>query len=331
MTNPVVFIVGCPRSGTTLLRHIVSAHPDITITPEAHWIPLFFEEEKGVTPQGTITPEFVDQLLEHPKFALFRLPNEEVRALVSNEYRQSYASFITRIFDLYGQKQGKTLVGNKTPDSARRMHTLHTLWPEARFVHLIRDGRNVALSLMSWPRVVQKRPGTFSTWKDNPVSTAAMWWELNVRSGRESGRTLDPGLYFEMRYESLIANPEQECHALCRFLGLPFSDAMLRHQDLKPGHGRKVTAKRDWQPITTGMRDWRSEMTPEQVERFEAAVGDLLDELDYPRVVPRDENRFLEGASKTRSTLMKYPDWSGVRNPSPVAGGGAIEQAQYQL
>jgi hypothetical protein len=331
MANPVVFIVGCPRSGTTLFRHIISAHPALTITPEAHWIPLFFEEKRGLTAEGMITPQFVDRLLEHPKFALFRLPADEVRTLAENGPAQSYASFLTRIFDLYGQKQGKALVGNKTPDAARKIYLLHALWPEARFVHLIRDGRNVALSLMTWSRVAQKRPGTFSTWKDDPVSTAGMWWELNVRRGREGARLLDPAMYHEVRYESLILRPEQECRALCAFLGLPFHDSMLRHQDTKPGVGPKVTAKRDWQPITAGMRDWRSDMTPEQVERFEAAVGDLLDELGYPRAVPRAENRYLHDASRIRSVLMNYPDWSGVRNPSPVAIGGAIEKPCYQI
>ena len=325
--NPYVFIVGCPRSGTTLLRHIVSAHPEITITPEAHWIPLIFEERKSLTPEGMITPALVDQLLEHPKFALFRLPEEQVRVLGGNGHSQSYASFLARIFDLYGEKQGKALVGNKTPDSARRMHTLHALWPKARFVHLIRDGRNVALSLMNWSRVAQKRPGTFSTWKEDPVSTAAMWWELNVRRGREGAKTLDPNLYYEIRYESLIATPEQECRALCAFLGLHFHDAMLRHQDAKPGIGPDVRAKRDWQPITTGMRDWRSEMTLDEVERCEAAVGDLLDELGYPRAVPRAANQHLEDASKTRSVLMTYRDWSPGNNASLDAMGGGIGKA----
>jgi hypothetical protein len=156
-----------------------------------------------------------------------------------------------------------------------------------------------------------------------------LWWELNVRRGREAARTLDPGAYHEVRYESLIANPEQECRALCAFLDLPFDDAMLRHQDERPGLGPKVSAKRDWQPITTGMRDWRSEMSPEQVERFEAAVGELLDELGYPRVVPRAKNRNLEDAGRTRSLLMEYPDWSCVGSSSPGAIGGDIDRACY--
>jgi len=64
----------------------------------------------------------------------------------------SYASFLTAIFDLYGRMRGKDLVGNKTLDLVRKIDTLHSLWPKARFVHLLRDGRDVALSLMHWPR-----------------------------------------------------------------------------------------------------------------------------------------------------------------------------------
>src|SRR2546422_5658746 len=211
MTNPVVFIVGCPRSGTTLLRHIVSAHPQIVITPEAHWIPLWFEKRIGLTPKGLVTVELISELLAHTKFALFRLGREELLTLAGSGEPISYASFVTGIFDLYGKKRGKKLVGNKTPDSVRRMDFLHALWPHARFVHLILDGRDVALSLRAWPRVTQKRPGTLPTWKDDPVSTAALWWELNVRRGREGGRLLGSGLYHELRYESLIANPAEEC------------------------------------------------------------------------------------------------------------------------
>src|SRR5689334_3439839 len=107
MTNPVVFIVGCPRSGTTLLRHIVSAHPKMLITAEAHWIPLWYENRKGLTPEGLVTPALISELLAHPKFALFHLPPEEVRGLTRNGEPMSYASFVTAIFDLCGRRRGK--------------------------------------------------------------------------------------------------------------------------------------------------------------------------------------------------------------------------------
>lgn len=303
MANPYLFIVGCPRSGTTLFRHIVDAHPQMTITPEAHWIPRFFEERRGLSREGMVTPELIRHLLENPKFAHFRICRDDLLTLMSNGQPMSYATFVTGIFDLYGKAQGKALVGNKTPDSARRIRTLHTLWPEVRFVHLIRDGRDVALSFMNWSKVLQKKPGNFSTWKEDPVSTAALWWELNVRCGRRASEWLPPELYYEILYESLIANPAEECAALCDFLEIPYDDVMLRFHEGRNGNRADMAADPAWQPITPGLRNWRSQMTAEDVERFEAVVGELLDELGYPRVVSRLRPESLEGASKIRDLL----------------------------
>jgi hypothetical protein len=306
MTKPYVFIVGCPRSGTTLLRHIVGAHPQIAITPEAHWIPLWFEERKGLTPEGLVTPDLIDLLLEHSKFANFRIGREDLLALVETDARRlSFASFVAGIFGLYGKAQGKALVGNKTPDSVRRIRTLHTLWPEARFVHVIRDGRDVVLSLMNWSKVRQKKPGTFPTWKDDPVITAALWWELNVRSGLQAARWLGPELYYEMLYESLVVNPAEECAALCAFLDLPYDEAMLRFYETRARNEPGVAADQPWRPITAGLRDWRSQMPAANVEKFEAAAGELVDELGYPRGVSNPRPGSLESASRIRNLLAQ--------------------------
>src|SRR5215471_5833690 len=170
MTNPYVFIVGCPRSGTTLLRHILSAHPALVITPEQLWIPDWYEKRVGLTPDGAVSPALVAELLATPKyarkFAKLRLAPERLQSLLEGDGPISYASFITGMFDLYGSARGKKLVGNKSPDFVRRMGTLQALWPHTRFVHLIRDGRDVALALMNWPKIQSTKPGTFPTWKD---------------------------------------------------------------------------------------------------------------------------------------------------------------------
>jgi len=282
---------------------MVNAHPQIAITPEAHWIPRFFEERRGLTPGGIVTPDLIQQLLEHPKFANFHMRPQDLLGLIVKECPMSYASLITGIFDLYGQARGKALVGNKTPDSVRKLRTLHILWPETRFVHLIRDGRDVALSFMKWPKLLQKKPGNLSTWKDDPFSTAALWWEFNVRCGLRAFEWLDPKLRYEMRYESLIANPGKECAALCEFLKLPYDESMLRfHED------REEIASGDpmnpaWQPITSGLRDWRTQTSEENVERFEAVAGELLDELGYVRAFPCPRPESLEAASRIRNAI----------------------------
>ena len=294
--NPYVFIVGCPRSGTTLLRHILMAHPQITITPESHWIPVWFEERKGLTPDGMVTSQLIGLLLEHPRFARLRIGREELAGLMADGHPLSYSAFVTGILDLYGKRKHKLLVGTKTPQYVRRMPTLHSLWPRARFVHLIRDGRDVWLSLASWSKTPQTRLALLPTWKDDPVSTGALWWESNVRLGRESGKSLGPGLYYEVRYESLVAHPREECEALNAFLGLPYDDAMLRFDETQ-------TKRKERRPITPGLRDWRTQMSGDDVERFEAMAGDLLDELGCPRAFPRLRPGRLEDASRIRARV----------------------------
>src|SRR3712207_6135656 len=151
--NPYVFIVGCPRSGTTLLQRMVDAHPDIAITRQSRFIPNYYEKRKGLTPDGLVTPDLVDRLIEERRFKNLQIDREELESLAgSGEQEVSFESFVAGIFDHYGKVQGKRLVGDKTPRYVRSIPTLHELWPEARFVHIIRDGRDVCLSMMNWKK-----------------------------------------------------------------------------------------------------------------------------------------------------------------------------------
>jgi hypothetical protein len=303
-TNPYVFIVGCARSGTTLLQRMLDAHPDLAVIHETHWIPKWYERRKGVTPEGLATPELVRRLAEYHRFAGWRIGREELERLVANGEPVPYPSFVAGFFDLYGKERGKRLVGDKTPRYVRNLPTLHELWPGARFVHLIRDGRNVALSATNW-RKSYKLARRFPTWREDPTTTAAVWWEWLVRLGRQDGNPLGPNLYHEVRYESLVSEPAKACQKLCSFLGLPYDDAMLHFHKGREKAGSDLDAKGAWLPVTRGLRDWRSEMPAEEVERFEAAAGDLLDEVDYPRAFPHPSRGALERAREIRASFRR--------------------------
>ncbi len=307
--NPYVFIVGCPRSGTTLLQRIVNAHAQVAITPESHWIPRLYEKPWALNPEGVVEHKLVRELGAHPKFARLGIGRQELKKLEKlskNGHHLTYASFVTALFDLYGKVQGKSLVGDKTPDYVRRIRTLHSLWPEARFVHVIRDGRDVCLSMGEWTKIHPK-PGDFTTWKEDPVSTVAWWWGHNVQLGRDAGRPLGPGLYYELRYEALVASPREECERLCGFLGLHFDEAMLRFHDDRDRPDPGLEQKRAGLPVTAGLRDWRYQMPAGELERFEAVAGETLDELDYPRGATCPRPEALEHAERVRYVLAQDP------------------------
>jgi hypothetical protein len=279
--NPFLFIVGCPRSGTRLLGRLVGAHPEIAVVHEARFVPGWFVHRRGLTADGHVTREFVDLLADFPRFEQLRVERDELERLVREDGELHYADLVSALFELHGRAEGKRLVADKTPRYVRHIPTLHALFPRARFIHLIRDGRDVFLSVSNWKKVVERGGlvARFPTWTEDAASTAALWWERLVRLGREDGAALPPELYHELRYEQLVTDPARACRELCDFLGVAYDEAMLHFSESVdsslPGQ--------DSRPPTPGLRDWRAQMPADDVERFEAAAGELLDELGYAR------------------------------------------------
>jgi hypothetical protein len=303
--NPYVFITGSPRSGTTLLRRVVDAHSRVAVAPETHWIPGFYKDRVGLTPEGEVTEELLGRLAAHPKFGHLGMTPGRLRGLLVPGEQLSYADLVGRIFDAYAGDRGKPLAGDKTPNYVRQIHVLHALWPPAKFVHLIRDGRDVCLSLLGWTRKAARMAELFPTWAEDPVTTAALCWERDVRQGSEKGSPLGPGLYCEVRYEELVRRPAEEAARLCAFLGVAYEEGMLEfhHGRTRPEPG--LSAKEAFLPITPGLRDWRTQMPRGDLERFEAAAGPLLDELGYPRGCPLPGLAARSRAERLREELTR--------------------------
>jgi hypothetical protein len=319
--NPYVFFVGCPRSGTTLLRRIGDAHPELAIIGELHWVPRLWERRVGITQDGIVTRELLDVLLSDRRFRKLDLDAEVVAELVEDRRPKHFASFVTEVFDLHGQVKGKSFVGEKTPGYVRVLPTLHSLWPHARIVHLIRDGRDLALSLQDRTRS-ERAAWRLPTWDEDPVTTAAIYWEWNVRLGREAGALLGPDRYHESRYEALVADPELECRELCDFLGLAYDPAMLRFHEGRRKSESGVSAKKAWLPVTAGLRSWREQMAPGDVVRFEAAAGDLLEELGYERAAPPASVEELARAARFRDAIADHA--RSRRHAVPAAWEGIV-------
>jgi hypothetical protein len=302
--NPYVFIVGCARSGTSLLKRMIDAHSQVAIARESHWIPTYFEARTGLTPAGRVAPSLIDALIANPRFSRMKLTRSDLNRLLEAQKNPSYSEFVSAMFDLYARRRGKEYAGDKTPGYVKQIPALHSLWPQARFVHLIRDGRDVCLSALGW-KAAERGPGRFATWADDPVATAALWWEWHVRLGREAAGQLPPGRYHEIRYESLVADPETVCRGLCDFLEIGYEDAVLRPHDRRGPRGAH-DSKMAWRPISPGLRDWRSQMQKQDLEVFEALSGDLLIELGYGRGVHSPAPSAVHRAEAVRRSFVSH-------------------------
>jgi hypothetical protein len=317
--NPHVFMVGCQRSGTTLLQRMVDANPDIAVVHESRFVDTYYQNRQGLTPEGNVSPELVPLIAEHPRFTKLEVNREGLESLIPNGRPIHYRDFISGLYGLHGRALGKKIVGDKTPRYVRSIPELHALWPGARFVHLIRDGRDVCLSALQW-RSGGELARRFETWKTDPVATAGIWWDWLVRLGREAGENLGPDLFYELRYEDLVADPAGQCERLCGFLDIPYDDAMIRFHEGRERAGPKLSTKRAWKGVTPGLRDWRTDLSPEDTELFEAAAGELLDELGYDRAVPAPGPDVRGTVARVRASFYLVVRDAGERLPREVAG-----------
>jgi hypothetical protein len=312
-TNPYVFVVGCPRSGTTLLQRMLDSHSLLAVANDSHFIPRAVEHVPlGVDPP--LTADLVDWVRGYRRFHRLGLGEDTVRAAAATS--RSYAQFVGALYTEYAHQRGKELAGEKTPDYVRHLPRLHALFPSVRSIHIIRDGREVALSALEWAHD-GKGPSKLALWQDDPVAVCALWWRWQVSTGRSDGHTLGPDRYRETHYEVLVARPSETLRELAEFIGLPDDVQMANFYAGKTVHRPGLSAKKSWLPPTKGLRDWRTGMHPRDLATFEALAGDLLSELGYERRVSTFSSEVRERADRARAW------WSSERSRRDSRSAGA--------
>lgn len=308
MTPPLV-VLGVSRSGTTLLRVILDRSPGIAIPDESFFVPLLARRH----PRRIDRERFLDDLRRIPTLVAWGLDVAEVAPRV--RARMPTGQAIAAVFEAYAARAGKPRWGDKTPMYMRHLALLERLFPDARYVHLVRDGRDAALSFLQMP------PGTYTRTWAHPDSTAefACLWRTEVDAARRLGERLGPARYHELRYEDLVAGPERTVSAICEFAALPFSESMIEYTgavdvSAKPHQQRLL------QPPTAGVRDWRTDLSPEDARAFEAIAGDLLHDLGYELLAaPRPPDAAARLAlARYRATLAAWNATASVLQRSPL-------------
>lgn len=276
------FLTGCQRSGTTLLRVILDAHSDLSVPSESQFWNTFARRRDRYEADGRLLVEpFIDDLKDEPRFRRWHIPREALAEAMADPVPASFQAGVRRVYGLFAARAGKTRYADKTPRYAPDILLFAALFADARFVHVMRDGRDVALSLLDMP------------WGPSRFPMAALFWRDKVLAAREAGTILGPTRYHEYRHEDLLDDPETHVRALCDFIDLPFEPQMLDyHESRKPAkneHMQHLT-----KPPTKGLRDWRRTMPSRDVRLFEILAGDVLESLGYETVTTPKTVRALE-------------------------------------
>ena len=310
MRRPLI-LLGVSRSGTTLLRVILDRSPGIAIPDESFFVPLLARRHgKAVDAE-----RFLDDVARIPAVRDWGVSVADVAARTRPGMPTGDA--IAAIYEAYAEQEGKPRWGDKTPMYMRHLTLLEKLFPDAQYVHLIRDGRDAAASFLEMPE------GTFTrTWAHPTTPTQfACLWRREVGDARALGVRVGRARYLEVRYESLVADPEHAVRAICSFAALPFEPAMLEYAgavdvSAKP-HQQRLLA-----PPTTGVRSWREDLSEKDVARFEAVAGELLAELGY-EVTSGATGGARAPCSRAPGTRRASPRGMPLRRSSSARRSGA--------
>jgi hypothetical protein len=265
-----IFVVGCPRSGTTLVQAILNAHPDISIAPETHFARRYLAGAP-MDPDRVVT-EFVASA----EFRDTGLDPDEFRAIAART-RGGVADILLALLRAYGARRGAKVIGEKTPNHLLHMRLLEQSLPGARFVHVMRDPRAVALSMRSVP------------WSKGSVDRDAETWRRYMVAARERPPRR-PGTLHEVRFERLLLEPEPTVRALIAFLGLAYRPELLDAEYRRSGAGD--VGREPWKaaaegPFEPGQVDrWKRTLSAPQIRAVEAVTYTEMRRLGYPPVTP---------------------------------------------
>lgn len=258
-------------------------HPQLAVSNDTHFI-THGAGSREIDAQTPLEPAMVERAVRFRtnsgKAGFHRLELPEARVREIGASAPTYASFVERIFDELARVRGKPLAGDKTPDYVRAIKLLSRLFPQARFVHIVRDGRDVTLSLLDWARIHRRGPARLPLWDEEPVAACAQWWSGMLERGRRDGARLGPDRYLEIRYEDLTTEPADTLHRIAAFLRLPFAEEMLSYHEDQPRLRRPGRTSN--LPPTVGLRDWRTELPAREVAIFESIAGETLERFGYP-------------------------------------------------
>lgn len=296
-----IFVGGCDRSGTTLLASMVGGHSDVNCLPEAQFIARYAGAQRDISSVAA-------DVLEHRRFGLWQMPvsQEDREDILAS---QDYATLIHKIASLYGRHHNRPeqrIWLDHAPNCIMSVEALLRVFPDAKFIHLVRDGRAVAASWLGMD------------WGPRHITTVADTWALRLAAGM-AAEAKYPESVIRLKYENVVTAPEQEMERLSDFLGISFEEDMLLARGLvlpsRSASTHKLLKENGKTGVSISALDkWKTTLTQRQIELFEHRTGDLLGLVGYdllhtePRAPSKRESvdvLWQEFSGRARNLLKK--------------------------
>lgn len=316
-----IFVVGCPRSGTTMLQLMLHAHPRIALPPETRFLLAGYQQraEFGDLNDAGNRRKLAEFIGDSSQFGDLGLDREQViEAIVAGP--PTLGSAFGIVFRMYAERFGKPRWGDKRPLYLRHLGTILKLFPDAQIINIMRDGRDCVASLKETP------------WKPDEFDTLIEYWTKSADCSLIAARYYRKDQYHQVRYEDLVADPEPHLRAICDFLTEEYDPAMKAPNKLA---SVAVPEYKTWHtlthqaPTTERVASWRSRLTDDEVRRCEEAFGNRLSRFGYEPSIPvprgtrmKEDATFLAKETLGPAKKAARDLWTQVRHgeqESPVA------------
>jgi hypothetical protein len=318
-TKPI-YIISSPRSGSTLLRLLLNTHSRIAIPPPGFMFPFFypFMYSYGDLERNENFNAFIEDVLEHQKRKGWPDPIGHEELLAAKPER-SFAGVYRAVHEIWGARRGKSRWGEKTPRNSFWMAEILECFPDSQFIHILRDGRDVAVD---WVENLD--------WPKNAYATAIEWSE-HIRAIEAAKQSISVRQLLEIRYEELVGAPQATLERVCAFLGETYEPDMLKYyasseaQNWSTSEGCHRMVSR---PITddfVGVH--RRVLTLDDRRLLTGAIGATLSRCGYELDVEGREISAREYRDYVRDSLtdtvetMKWNIWHYRRRKQRYADG----------
>jgi hypothetical protein len=334
---PPVFIVGSQRSGTTLLRLLLNAHSRVAIPEEGtFWMPLIRSHwrhpTRSISRQKVMT--YLRYITKNPQFELWGMnPTVVIRRISNIAQDISLCELMAEFYNEYARREGKEIWGEKSPSFFRKIIEIQRIFPEAKFIHIVRDGRDVYLS---WKN---NRPGRSN------IPVAALEWKHKVEKIENSFKNLDQKQHLTIRYEDLVNSKTEVLKKVCSFLNISFEETMLdfwkRSNHYIGSHHSELIFK----PISKrSLYKWEKMFSTFQSKAFELLAGGALKRHNYKLVLQHEGLGIIDRFKISLLLIQGLPLRAGnvfvtsirlwvsahLGTKTNAAGGGQIPSARIK-
>lgn len=268
----LLFIVGRGRSGTSLLQTILNTHPQISVAPESQFIMFLRRRYQNTDWSESKIEKFSRDLWLEERMENWHLEPEVLKQeLLKHNENAEFATLCKEVYYQYGlskQKEHLKVVGDKNPHYALYLKHLINLYPNARFVHIVRDPRDTILSYKA------------VNFDADHTSTLANRWNIYNKAILKFSRNMPEKFHF-LRFEDLLANPEETLTKLCGFLGVEYDPEMLnfykKEQDWEAGFRKNLKNPLDPKKAFR----WKQDMSPANIQYASAITRKMAIAFGY--------------------------------------------------